>query len=298
MKPFLKNREIAINYEILRRLVQDDLALKQIVTRERYSELLNVSEFYFNYCPTSRFIQDFPKVFQMMQRETMAAFARLLPNTKVISKFDEEYPASLLLDLKNDAPLFLYVCGNIALLERKHPKIVIVGSRSANEKEMIHAGNLGELLGKSKYIVVTGFDDTLDTCVQSALQSANLPAIIFLHMPLFKSFVEGSLSASIKRSLFTTPSLTVSPFPPTQNGMLKSESALVGRMLASIGKVSIVMSAKEGGSAQREAGYCVQMHKPVILPKYILLSLKFIESKYVLSVNSDEELMELVKQFA
>ncbi|MGB7594968.1 MAG: DNA-processing protein DprA [Erysipelotrichaceae bacterium] len=298
MNSLHRNREIAINYEILRRLVQDDLILKHVVTRDRYAELLNVSQFYFNYCPPSRFIQDFPKVFQMMQRETVAAFSRLLPNTKIISKFDAEYPPSLLLDLKDEAPLFLYVCGNIGLLERKHPKIVIVGSRSANEKEMIHAGNLSEMLGKANYIVTSGFEDALDTCVQSALQNAGLPGITFLHLPLLKTYVDGSLSTSIKRSLFSSPSLVVSPFPPTHSSMLKSESILVGRMLASIGKVSIVMSAKEGGSAQKEAEYCIQMHKPVILPKYILLSLKFIESKYVLSVNSDEELLDLVKQFA
>lgn len=298
MKHYQRNREIAINYEILRRLVQDDLILRQLVTRDKYLELLQVSEFYFKYCPPSRFIQDFPKVFQMMQRETVAAFAKLLPNTKIICKFDEQYPNSFLLDLKDDAPLFLYVCGNIGLLERKYPKIVIVGSRSANEKEMIHAGILSEKLGKASYIVATGYDDPLDTCVQSSSQTSGLPSTTFLHMPLIKSFVEDSLSTSIKRNLYASPSLLVSPFPPTQIGLLKSESLLIGRMLASIGKVSIVMSAKEGGSAQREAGFCVQMHKPVILPKYILLSLKFIESKYILSVNSDDELMDLIKQFA
>jgi hypothetical protein len=291
------NREIAINYEILRRLVQDESVLKQIVTRERYPELLQVSEFYFKYCQSSRFITDFPKVFQMMQRETLVSFSRLLPNTKIISKFDEEYPISFLLDLKEDAPLFLYVCGNITLLDRKHTKIVMVGSRSANTKEMINAGILSENLGKSNYVVTTGYDDILDTCVQSAVQNAGLCGMTFLHLPLNKSFVEGSLSTSIKRSLFTIPSLMVSPFPPTQIGMLKSESELIDRMLASIGKVSIVMSAKEGGSAQREAGYCIQMHKPVILLNYIRLSMNFIESSYILSVNNEVELMDLVKQF-
>ena len=298
MNHYQRNREIAINYEILRRLVQDEFVLKQIVTRERYPELLQVSEFYFKYCHSSRFIKDFPKVFQMMQRETLASFSQLLPNTKIISKFDEQYPVSFLLDLKEDAPLFLYVCGNIALLDRKFTKVVLVGSRSANEKEMIHAGELSESLGKSNYVVTTGYDDILDTCVQSAAQTAGFPSITFLHLPLLKSFIEGSLSSSIKRRLFTVPALMVSPFPPTHNGILKTESALVGRMLASIGKVSLVMSAKEGGSAHREAGYCIQMHKPVILPKYILLSLTFIESSYILSVNNDEELMDLLKQFA
>jgi predicted Rossmann fold nucleotide-binding protein DprA/Smf involved in DNA uptake len=294
---FQRNRECAINFEILRRLVQDDTLLMQRVTRESYPELLQVSAFYHSHFPTLRFVHDFPGVFQMMQRETVAAFAKLLPNTKVISKFDEEYPASLLLDLKDEAPLFLYASGNIALLQRHYAKIVIAGSRSANEKEMIHARAICEQLGKADYVVASGFDDPLDTCVQSAAQEAGFPTIAFLHIPLVKSFVDGSLSASIKRNLFHSPSLAISPFPPTQNGMLKSESALIGKMLASIGKVSIVMSAKDGGSAQREAGYCVQMHKPVILPKYILLSLKFNESKYILSVNSDEELMDLVKQF-
>jgi len=295
---YQRNREIAINFEILRKLVQDDAKLNQMITRDRFHELLQVSEFYFNYCPASKFIQDYPKVFQMIQRETVGAFAKLLPNTKIISKFDEEYPASLLQDLKEEAPLFLYGCGNLSLLNRKHPKIAIVGSRSANEKEMIHAKNLSATLGKSGYIVMSGFDDPLDTCVQAASQENRFPSITLLHMPLVKSFVEGSLSASIKRQLFSTPSLTLSPFPPTRAGMLKSESELIGRMLASIGKVSVVMSAKEGGSAHREAGYCVALHKPVILPKYILLSLKFIDSRYIFSVDSDEELMTMIQQFA
>jgi hypothetical protein len=91
---FQRNRECAINFEILRRLVQDDTLLMQRVTRESYPELLQVSAFYHSHFPTLRFVHDFPGVFQMMQRETVAAFAKLLPNTKVISKFDEEYPAS------------------------------------------------------------------------------------------------------------------------------------------------------------------------------------------------------------
>ena|GEM_PF-1254299 len=298
MNHYQRNREIAINFEILRKLVKDDARLNQLITRDRFLELQQVSEFYFNHCPASRFIQDYPKVFQMMQRETVAAFTKLLPNTKIISKFDEEYPAALLQDLKEDAPLFIYACGNIALLGRKHAKVVLTGSRSANEKEMIHAKELSVALAKKGYVVTTGFDDLLDTSAQAGLQEAGLSGMSILHIPLVKSFVEGSLETSIKRQLFSAPSLVISPFPPTQTALLKSESELVGKMLASIGKVSVVLSAKEGGSAHREAGYCVAMHKPVILPKYILMSLKFIESKYIFSTVNDDELMELIQQFA
>ena len=93
MNHFQRNREIAINLQILERLVQDREKVKLEVNSERFHELIHISDFYFKYFPASRFIQNFPQTLQMMQRETAAAFSYLLPQTKIISKFDEEYPA-------------------------------------------------------------------------------------------------------------------------------------------------------------------------------------------------------------
>lgn len=297
MNHFQRNREIAINLQILERLVQDREKVKLEVNSERFHELIHISDFYFKYFPASRFILNFPQTLQMMQRETAAAFSYLLPQTKIISKFDEEYPPSLIQDLREDAPLFIYACGNLSLLRRKAIKITIVGSRSANEKEIVQSKVLASRLAQEGYTIVSGFDNPLDTSVQMALHTIERPGIVILNQPLLKSFIADTLQESVKRNLFIPPNLLISALPPIQTPLLKTDIERTNKILASLSKVSIVMSAKEGGHAMDEATFCVKLHKPVILPDYIRLSIPFLESKYILSVKTMEELLLLVEQF-
>ncbi len=297
MNHYQRNREIAINLQILERLVQDHEKVRLEVNYERFHELLHISEFYFKYFPASRFIRNFPQTLLMMQRETATAFSQLLPQTKIISRFDEEYPSSLIQDLKEDAPLFIYACGNLTLLRRNTIKITIVGSRSANEKEIVQSKILAGKLAQEGYTIVSGFDNPLDTSVQISLHSIQQPGIVILNQPLFKSFISDTLQESVKRNLLVHPNLLISAMPPIQAPLLKSDIERTSKMLASLSKVSIVMSAKEGGHAMDEATFCVKLHKPVILPDYIRLSIPFLESNYILSVKTMEELLLLVKQF-
>ena len=86
---------------------------------------------------------------------------------QVISRADDMYPQRLKKTLQHLAPALLYVCGDIALLQRGG--LAVVGSRHVDADLLEYTRNVGELAASADYTVVSGGAKGID---QAAMQGA------------------------------------------------------------------------------------------------------------------------------
>jgi DNA processing protein len=86
---------------------------------------------------------------------------------EVIPVTSPEYPATLKENLRSQAPVIIYVKGNMQIL--KETSIAIVGSRNASEQALAFTDNIAKIASQEYKVVVSGFAKGVD---KQALDSA------------------------------------------------------------------------------------------------------------------------------
>ena len=180
------NKQLAINYSALRRLVQNDHLVHSRINKDNFHELMDVRKFYETYFESTKFVQYFPQVCQLIKRETENAFARLRQRVYIIHKYDEAYPKALLQDLKDDAPLFLYLCGDNTLLERKVKRVSIVTTLNREDTYIEKSKNICSTLHDGPYTVLLQNRSAVDHVLFEQFKEMNVSLIYFVNAPLLK----------------------------------------------------------------------------------------------------------------
>lgn len=252
------NRQLAINYSALRRLVQNDHLVHACINKDNFQELLDVRKFYETYFESTKFVQYFPQVCQLIKRETENAFARLRQRVYIIHKYDEAYPKALLQDLKDDAPLFLYLCGDNSLLERKVKRISIVTTLNREDDYIEASKTICSELNDSPYTVLLQNRSAVDHVLFEQLKEMNVSMIYFVNAPLLKEDKAEKICKS------HSPRYAMLSFVgPTDIGL---EDFMRLKIMNSLGKATVLLS----DSANDVHHFSVQnnyaWHKPSILP--------------------------------
>lgn len=188
------SRQLAFGYHILKRLIQDDALLNRTITKDNINELLDAKKFYEHYFMGSRFVEHFPMVFKLVERETSAAFKRMSKRLDMVHRYETQYPVSLWQDFKEDAPIFMYVSGTLAPLDRYADRIALF--TTANSSDMyidVCSGLIKQFKGHA-FTVIQQFVTLMDNLLFLQLQQMSIPTVVLFRGPITKD-----LEAAIKK---------------------------------------------------------------------------------------------------
>jgi len=253
-----QNKHLAINYSVLKKLVQNDTLVNARITKDNILELLDVKKFYETYFESTKFVQYFPQVCQLVKRETEAAFARLKQRVYIVHKYDEEYPKAILQDLKDEAPLFLYLCGDNTLLDRKVKRISLVTTINREDVFIETCKNLCEQFIGTSFTLLIQNRSVVDHILYEQLKERNVAILHIVNGPLFKD------TDSIKICKSNNPKFAHLSFVgPTDNGIEEYQRI---KLMNSLGKITVLLSDNPNDVHHFSIQNNYSWHKPSVLP--------------------------------
>lgn len=253
-----QNKKLAINYSVLKKLVQNDTLVNTRITKENIHELLDVQKFYSTYFESTKFVQYFPQVCQLVKRETEAAFARLKQRVFIVHKYDEEYPKAILQDLKDEAPLFLYLCGDNTLLDRKVKRVSLVTTINREDKFIESCKNISDQFIGQPFTLLIQNRSVVDHVIYESLKEKDVSILHFVNGPLFKD------EDAIKICKSNNPKFGHLSFVgPTDNGMEEYQRI---KLMNSLGKVTVLLTDNPNDVHHFSIQNNYSWHKPSVLP--------------------------------
>lgn len=195
--------------------------------------------------------------------DTVKAFSKLRPTDEIIKRGESDYPP--LLAKTKEAPRFLYIRGNKALLFEKRT-VALVGSRKASEEAKRNTRNVAATLGRNGITVVSGLAKGIDvTAHQSALERGyNTISVIGTNLNQYYPAENRAVQEEIERkglivSQFSPASKTQRWFFPLRNGVMS------GLSLA-----TVIMEAGETSGALKQARDALKQGRQVLIPRNAL----------------------------
>lgn len=253
-----QNKQLAINYSVLKKLVQNDTLVNSRINKENILELLDVQKFYSTYFESTKFVQYFPQVCQLVKRETEAAFARLKQRVFIVHKYDEEYPKAILQDLKDEAPLFLYLCGDNSLLDRKVKRVALVTTINREDAFIESCKSICEQFVDQPYTLLIQNRSVVDHVIYEQLKDRDVSILHFVNGPLFKD------EDAIKICKSNNPKFGHLSFVgPTDNGMEEYQRI---KLMNSLGKVTVLLTDNPNDVHHFSIQNNYSWHKPSLLP--------------------------------
>jgi len=250
----LKKR--AMNYSILRTIVQDDSLLKRTLTRHNFNELIDVRSFYQRYFKNDRFIQDNPIIFNLLSREAEIAFSKLRTKVRIIDRYSENYPVSLLQDLRDQAPIFLYAYGDLSHLDRKQTRLSIVSTLDSDEQYSLDSLTVLNHLCQSNHVLMVQNRSPLDQKLITYLDSIDYRYILLSNTPIQK--------VALKDEGRMYPEKTLLSFVGPMDGVMVDFQRL--KIMNSLGKLTILLSPYPNDIHHFSVQNNLAWHKPSILP--------------------------------
>lgn len=253
-----QNKQLAINYSVLKRLVQNDALVNSRITKENIQELLNVQKFYATYFESTKFVQYFPQVSLLIKRETETAFARLKQRVFIVHKYDEEYPKAILQDLKDEAPMFLYLCGDNTLLDRKVKRVALVTTINREDSFIETCTKLCEQFIDTPFTLLIQNRSVVDHVIFEHLKDKNVSILHFVNGPLFKD------ADAVKICKSNNPKFGHLSFVgPTDSGIEEYQRI---KLMNSLGKVTVLLSDNPNDVHHFSIQNNYSWHKPSLLP--------------------------------
>jgi DNA processing protein len=196
---------------------------------------------------------------------------------KIIPIYSEKYPSNL----KNlpDAPLTLYMQGEISILETR--KIAIVGSRESNNEALKWALNSSKGLAKEGITIVSGGAKGIDYQAHQGALNLGGKTICILGSGLLKLYPPEH--REMFKQIVNKGGLLISEHPPADKGgrlSLLRRNRIISGISDSI---IIVTSAKEGGS-RTQIEIAKKQRIPIFVPKTSL------------NLTPNEGIFEAIKQ--
>ncbi len=157
----------------------------------------------------------------------------------VITRADEDYPERLKQRLRSHAPPVLFGCGDKKIL--KHGGLAVVGSRDANENDLIFTDYIGSKAAEQGYAIVSGGARGVDQrAMFSALQNDGKAIGV-----LADSLLRSATSAKYRNSLLSGNLVLVSPNNPDL-GFDVGKAMSRNRYIYCLGDAAIIISSRAG----------------------------------------------------
>jgi len=267
-----RNRQLAINYAVLNKLVRDQKAINAMITKTNIDELLNVKDFYFRYFPSSKFVEFFPQVLNLLNKETEAAFGRLKPRLRIITKYDAIYPNALLQDLQDDAPMFIYACGDTSLLDRKLSKLNLICT-STQDDIMIHkSSHLIDGFNQTPYVMVFSQQTALSRVLYYQILKMQLSSLLIINHALTKSIFKNSFYPCNQAD---TKHMILSAIAPGEE-ISQKHQLLSSQIACSLSKVSILLSNEHQDLDLPVSLVSLKSYRPILCPFLLHLNQELI----------------------
>lgn len=202
-------------------------------------------------------------VLKQAYRTAEKAFSKLRSEDEIVKRGNSDYPPLLL--KTEQAPRFLYLRGNKALLFEKRT-VALVGSRNASEEAKLNTKRVAISLGKNGITVISGLAKGIDvTAHKAALEYGyNTIAVIGTNLNQYYPAENRKVQEEIEKkglvvSQFSPATKTERWFFPLRNGVMS------GLSLA-----TVIMEAGETSGALKQADFAMKQGRQILIPQKAL----------------------------
>lgn len=193
---------------------------------------------------------------------TYKGFEKLDATDYVVKRGSELYPK--LLEKTAEAPHFLFMRGNINLLNNKI--VSVVGTRHPSEDGRNRAYRLSKLLGSYKITVASGLATGIDTAAHtSAIENNNL-TIAVIGTPITKVYPKEN--EKLQR-IISEKGLVISQFPPSAP-VQRWHFPMRNAVMSGISLATVIIEAGETSGALKQADYALKQGRFVFIPQSAL----------------------------
>ncbi|MEG0408398.1 MAG: DNA-protecting protein DprA [Bacilli bacterium] len=187
------------------------------------------------------------------------SFRSLTEDVVLIKRGDEIYP-KLLANIV-DAPLYLFLKGDIQLLNEK--SVCVVGSRNASNDSMKKTKRIVQSLIKRNIVVNAGLAKGIDTATHIAALESGGKTIAVIGTPINQYYPKENKELQIK---IEARGLVVSQFPPC-NKVNRWNFPTRNATMSGLSLATIIMEAGETSGALKQADYALKQERKVLIPK-------------------------------
>lgn len=186
-------------------------------------------------------------------------FANLTNDVILVKKGDQAY--SKLLATTKEAPPYLFLKGNVHLLEEK--SVCVVGSRNASEESMKKTERIVKSLVKRNIVVNAGLARGIDTATHTAALANGGRTIAVIGTPINQYYPKENKDLQIQ---IEKNGLVVSQFPPC-NAINRWNFPTRNGVMSGISLATIIMEAGESSGALKQADYALKQGRDVLIPQ-------------------------------
>ena len=197
----------------------------------------------------------FYETYQMVKE----SFQSLSSDVVLYKKGDEIY--SKLLMMTEEAPPYLFLKGNVNLLNEK--SVCVVGSRNASNESIQKTEKIVKSLIKRNIVVNAGLAKGIDTATHAAALNNGGKTIAVIGTPINQFYPKENreLQERIEKD-----GLLVSQFPPC-NPVNRWNFPTRNSVMSGISLATIIMEAGETSGALKQADYALKQGRDVLIPK-------------------------------
>ena len=197
----------------------------------------------------------FYETYQMVKE----SFQSLSSDVVLSKKGDEIY--SKLLMMTEEAPPYLFLKGNVNLLNEK--SVCVVGSRNASNESIQKTEKIVKSLIKRNIVVNAGLAKGIDTASHAAALNNGGKTIAVIGTPINQFYPKENreLQERIEKD-----GLLVSQFPPC-NPVNRWNFPTRNGVMSGISLATIIMEAGETSGALKQADYALKQGRDVLIPK-------------------------------
>lgn len=198
---------------------------------------------------------NFYETYQMVKE----SFQSLSSDVVLSKKGDEIY--SKLLMMTEEAPPYLFLKGNVNLLNEK--SVCVVGSRNASNESIQKTEKIVKSLIKRNIVVNAGLAKGIDTATHAAALNNGGKTIAVIGTPINQFYPKENreLQERIEKD-----GLLVSQFPPC-NPVNRWNFPTRNGVMSGISLATIIMEAGETSGALKQADYALKQGRDVLIPK-------------------------------
>lgn len=187
------------------------------------------------------------------------SFANLTNDVILVKKGDQAY--SKLLATTKEAPPYLFLKGNVHLLEEK--SVCVVGSRNASEESMKKTERIVKSLVKRNIVVNAGLARGIDTATHTAALANGGRTIAVIGTPINQYYPKENKDLQIQ---IEKNGLVVSQFPPC-NAVNRWNFPTRNGVMSGLSLATIIMEAGESSGALKQADYALKQGRDVLIPQ-------------------------------
>lgn len=187
------------------------------------------------------------------------SFAKLTDDVILVKKEDDEY--SKLLATTKEAPPYLFLKGNVHLLDEK--SVCVVGSRNASTESMEKTERIVKSLIKRNIVVNAGLAKGIDTATHKSALSHGGRTIAVIGTPINQYYPKENKELQME---IEKKGLVISQFPPC-NTVNRWNFPTRNGVMSGISLATIIMEAGETSGALKQADYALKQCRDVLIPQ-------------------------------